>query len=182
MSQLAQLRLMADYNAWMNGRLYAAAAELSEADLAADRGAFFGSILGTFEHIVVADTIWLKRFAEHPAGTALAPIRELPMPAGLAQIQFGALTPLRERRGFLDRLITDWLAELPPVALETPLAYRNTRGEPFAKTLGLVLAHFFNHQTHHRGQATTLFSQIGIDVGSTDLILMVPAAGDGHVG
>lgn len=176
MTQIAQLRLMARYNRWMNEKLYAAAATLPPEAIVADRGAFFRSILGTLEHLVVADTIWLKRFAEHPAGGPLAPVRDLPMPASLDQIQFGALGPLRERRGLLDRMIETWMDELDPKALETVLSYRNTRGEPHAKEFGLVLAHVLNHQTHHRGQATTLLTQAGAEVGATDLLLLIPAA------
>lgn len=176
MGRIAPFRLMAEYNAWMNGKLYDAAATLAPEALAADRGAFFGSILGTLEHLVVADTIWLKRFAEHPAGGPLAPVRDLPQPQALAQIQFGALAPLRERRDLLDRLIAAWIAGLAEADLDTPLVYRNTKGLPFEKPFGSILLHFFNHQTHHRGQATTLFSQVGIDVGVTDLLALIPTA------
>ena len=176
MGRIEHLRLMADYNAWMNGRLYDAAATLAPEALAADRGAFFGSLLGTLEHLVVADTIWLKRFADHPSGGPLAPVRELRMPASLAEIQFGALDPLRDRREMLDRLISAWAATLGEDDLDRPLAYRNTRGLPFEKPFGLLALHFFNHQTHHRGQATTLLFQAGVDVGVTDLLTLIPSA------
>src|SRR3546814_11908790 len=79
MPTLADLRLLADYNAWINPRLYQAAA-LPAADAAAPRGAFFGSLLGTLNHIAVGDILWLTRFADHPAGyPALDPVRVLPM-------------------------------------------------------------------------------------------------------
>lgn len=176
MSRLAHLRLMADYNVWMNGKLYDAAATLPPDVVAADRGAFFGSILGTLEHLVVADTIWLKRFAEHSSGAALAPIRDLAMPKALAEIQFGALAPLRERRDWIDRLIGTWVATLAEPDLDEGLLYRNTRGEAHSKPLGLLCVHLFNHQTHHRGQATTLLTQAGVDVGGTDLLALIPDA------
>jgi len=67
MSQLAHFQLIARYNAWMNDKLYAAAGQLSPQTLSEDRGAFFPSILATLNHIALADIIWLKRFAEHPA-------------------------------------------------------------------------------------------------------------------
>lgn len=175
MDRADHLRLMADYNAWMNHRLYEAAAGLSAAELAADRGAFFGSILGTLEHLVVSDTIWLKRFAEHRSGGPLAPVRDLPQPKALAEIQFGALGPLRERRELLDRLIGRWATSLDDADLDVPLHYRNSRGETFIKPFGALCLHLFNHQTHHRGQATTLFSQAGVDVGTTDLLAMIPS-------
>ncbi len=177
MSRIEPYRLLARYNTWMNGRLYDAAAALAPDALMGNRGAFFGSILGTFEHLVVGDTIWLKRFATHPAGGTLAPILDLPMPASLDAVQFGDLAPLRERRDFLDRRIEAFLADLDDAGLDHPLAYRSTKGQPFVKTFGLLLTHFFNHQTHHRGQATTLFSQAGVDVGVTDLLMLIPNAG-----
>ena len=176
MTRIEQFRLLARYNGWMNARLYDAAATLPEAEQTRDRGAFFGSILGTLEHVVVADTIWLKRFAGHPAtAEALAGVAELPMPAALDEIRFGVLAPLRERRDLLDRAIETSVAALCEPDLDTPLAYRNTKGLPFAKPFGLLLVHFFNHQTHHRGQATTLFSQAGVDVGVTDLLALIPS-------
>ncbi len=174
MSRIDGLRLMADYNAWMNRSIYDAAARLPAEEIATDRGAFFGSVLGTLEHLVVADTIWLKRFAEHPAGGPLAAVRDLPRPTGLAQIQFGALAPLRERREMLDGLIVGWTGSLAESDLDVPLAYRNTHGDAFVKPFGLVLLHLFNHQTHHRGQTTTLLTQAGVDVGVTDLLTLIP--------
>lgn len=174
MAHLDHVRLLARYNAWMNGRLYDAAATLPEAALVVDRGAFFGSILGTLEHLVVADTLWLKRFAAHPAAGALAPVTALPAPTSLDQIQFGALAPLRERRDLLDRAIEAFVGNLEAADLDRPLPYRNIKGLPFTKDFGALLTHFFNHQTHHRGQVTTLLFQAGVDPGATDLLLLIP--------
>ena len=174
MARIDGLRLMADYNAWMNRSIYDAAARLPAEEVAADRGAFFGSILGTLEHLVVADTLWLKRFAEHPSGAALAAARDLPQPTALSQIQFGALAPLRERRELLDGLFVDWTRSLVESDLDAPLTYRSTRGDVFTKPFELVLLHVFNHQAHHRGQTTTLLTQAGVDVGVTDLLTLIP--------
>ncbi|NLH81102.1 MAG: damage-inducible protein DinB [Phyllobacteriaceae bacterium] len=174
MARIDGLRLAADYNAWMNRSIYDAAGRLPAEEVAADRGAFFGSILGTLEHLVVGDTLWLKRFAEHPSGAALAPVRALPRPTALSQIQFGALAPLRERREMLDGLIVAWARSLTESDLDVPLAYRSTRGDAFVKPFELVIQHFFNHQTHHRGQTTTLLTQAGVDVGVTDLLTLIP--------
>ena len=169
------LRLLADYNAWMNGQLYDAAARLPAAELAAPKGAFFGSILGTLNHLVVADTIWLQRFARHPAGaSALQTVAQWPAPAALNQILFDTLPALRTRREALDALITQWVDQLDDAALASPLHYRNTRGEAFTRHLHAVLVHVFNHQTHHRGQVTTLLSQAGVDPGVTDLLTRIP--------
>lgn len=170
---------MADYNRWMNTRLYAAAATLDDAALYADRGAFFGSLFATLNHLVVADTIWLKRFATHRAGAmALAPLQHEPMPTKLAQPMCDTLAGLATRRTWLDGLIADWVAMLTEDDLDASLAYRNSRGEPATRNVFALLMHVFNHQTHHRGQATTLLSQSGVDMGATDLLLRVPDLAD----
>lgn len=175
MTPTAQAVLMAGYNEWMNVRLYAAAGRLAPADFAADRGAFFGSVCGTLNHIAVADTIWLRRFAGHPdAGPVLDPVRRLPAPAALDEILFSDHAALAAHRRMLDTLIQDWAATLTDAALDATLRYSNMRGQPFERPLGALVLHFFNHQTHHRGQATTLLSQLGQDVGVTDLLVLVP--------
>lgn len=176
MAEIDHFRLLAGYNVWMNGKLYTAAATLSPDALALDRGAFFGSILRTLEHLVVADTIWLKRFAGLASAGPLAPIAALPKPAALDAVQFGALEPLRARRTLLDQVLSDWIATLGDDDLGVTVAYANSRGEAQAKPLGALLVHVFNHQTHHRGQTTTLLTQAGVDVGLTDLVALIPNA------
>ncbi len=84
MSQKEHFELLATYNQWMNAKIYEAAERLPAADLVKDRGAFFGSILGTLNHILVADMIWLKRFATHPACQhTLQAVADLPDPTSL---------------------------------------------------------------------------------------------------
>jgi uncharacterized damage-inducible protein DinB len=175
MTALDQLRLLANYNAWMNQRIYDAAARLSPEAFLADRGAFFGSLCGTLNHHVVSDTIWLKRFATHPAQhAALDALRTEAQPATLSAVLHTDLAVLRAHRESLDATISAWLGELSEADLDHPLAYRNTKGVPACRRLGALLQHFFNHQTHHRGQATTLLTQAGEDVGLTDLLAVIP--------
>lgn len=165
---------MAKYNEWMNEKLYATAAGLSADELAMERNAFFGSIIGTLNHIVVGDTIWLKRFATHPSGHAsLDPVRELPNPAALDERVFSTLDELRARRTMLDTVMRRWAAELSEADLMHVLIYRNMKGAPARKLFAGLLVTFFNHQTHHRGQATTLLSQSGKDVGVTDFVALL---------
>lgn len=169
--------LLASYNASMNVQVYSAAATLPKDALATDRGAFFGSILGTLNHIVAGDTIWLRRFMAHPSGFAsLTGVREIAAPASLAHIYSDDLDTLREHRVRLDAMIAALAAELSDSDLAQPVAYRNARGDN-RKNFGLLLLHFFNHQTHHRGQASTLLSQAGVDVGVTDLLAWMPEYG-----
>lgn len=175
MSERAQIVLLGEYNEWMNAKLVAAAAGLTPDALNADRGAFFGSIMGTLNHIVAGDTIWLRRFAMHPARhAALQPVLDLPAPDGLAAIYSTDLAELAAHRKMLDALIRQWVAALVDADLEHVLAYKNTKGVPSQKRFGSLVLHFFNHQTHHRGQASTLLSQAGVDIGVTDLLVLVP--------
>jgi uncharacterized damage-inducible protein DinB len=178
MSSCEHVTLMARYNAWMNLRLYQAAARLSAAQLAADRKAFFGSILGTLNHLVVADIIWLKRFATlSPDHAALDPVRRLPAPAGLDTILFTDFSRLFEHRKMLDGAIVDWAEALTETDLAQVLHYANTKGVESDQLFSSLVVHFFNHQTHHRGQVSTLLFQAGVDVGVTDLLELIPQAG-----
>ncbi|GGC18190.1 diguanylate cyclase [Pseudoduganella buxea] len=167
--------MLAAYNADMNRKLYDAAGRLAPGELGAERKAFFGSLLGTMNHLVAGDTIWLSRFALHPgAFAALAPLRGAPIPTSLTQSYGDDLATLRAHRQRLDGFITAFAAELQPADLETAFVYRSTKGTEFRKRFGSLLLHFFNHQTHHRGQASTLLTQAGVDLGVTDLVLLVP--------
>jgi uncharacterized damage-inducible protein DinB len=175
MSLKRHFELMATYNHWMNTKVYDAASKLDNETLHANKGAFFGSVFGTLNHLMVADTIWLKRFADHPSHfAALAPAHELPMPRALNQPLHSELSSLRKARDSMDAMIIEFVGETADDDFEQPLAYKNTKGEPFTRQFGPVLQHFFNHQTHHRGQITTLLTQSGIDVGVTDLAVLIP--------
>ena len=166
---------MATYNQWMNAKVYDAASKLSAAELTEDRGAFFGSILGTLNHIVVADTMWLKRFATHASSTAtLAVMVALPTPERLDQVMFDDLEGLKAHRQWLDSVIINWIAALTDEDATTVLSYHNTKGVPASRCFSNRILHLFNHQTHHRGQVTTLLSQAGIDIGTTDLLDLIP--------
>ncbi|NWB98651.1 DinB family protein [Pseudomonas gingeri] len=175
MSRTSHICLMASYNQWMNAKLYGAAKELPEEELGADRKAFFGSILGTLNHLAAGDRVWLQRFAQHPAQyRALEPIRQLPTPPRLDQWLFADFQALAAHRAWLDQIIVQWSHSVTESDLDHPLSYKNMKGVPSAKDFYGLVMHFFNHQTHHRGQVTTLLSQAGIDVGDTDLVGLVP--------
>lgn len=173
-NRIEHITLMAGYNQWMNQKVYDAASHLTDAQLLEDRRAFFGSILGTLNHLALGDTVWLKRFARHPAGyLALAPLEAVAMPADLKQLAFADLRTLAAYRVWLDQLIIDWVNTLQAPELDQRLQYHNMRGVAADKDFSSLLLHFFNHQTHHRGQVTTLLSQAGVDVGDTDLLALI---------
>lgn len=173
MDALRHVRLMADYNRWMNRAVYDAAATLPPEVLARDAGAFFGSVLGTLNHLAVADAIWLRRFDTPRHWNRLREAADwLPEPRGLRDTLAGDLGGLRALRESLDALIVDWCDGLVFNDLDRVIVYRNTSGQAQHRQLGPLLSHFFNHQTHHRGQVTTLLFQCGVDPGVTDLIAM----------
>ncbi|QFS89038.1 MULTISPECIES: DinB family protein [unclassified Marinobacter] len=175
MSLKEHFELLASYNQWMNSKVYAAAGQLPAIDLVKDRGAFFGSILGTLNHILVGDTIWLKRFATHPSClNSLREVADLQSPESLDQVLFEDIGILSEQRIWLDRQIVNWIAGLSEGDLDFVLSYRNTKGVAANKRYSSLVLHFFNHQTHHRGQVSTLLSQAGMDVGVTDLLAQIP--------
>jgi uncharacterized damage-inducible protein DinB len=150
---------MAAYNRWANRRLYDAAARLSDADYRADRGAFFRSLHGTLNHILVADRIWMKRLTGR--GEA---------PDALDTILYERLADLTVAREEEDERITAHVARLDNAALVQTLTYRTMKGAEFSNTLSELLAHLFNHQTHHRGQAHAVLTNLGQDAPSFDLM------------
>lgn len=175
MPSCVDIVLLARYNATMNRRLYHAAAQLSPEELRADRKAFFGSLLATMNHLIVGDTIWLSRFALHPSRfRALETLRGAPVPSSLTQSFGDGLPQLHGHRTRLDMIITALAEELRPPDLDQVLTYQNSRGLCFHKHFGSLLLHLFNHQTHHRGQASTLLTQAGVDIGVTDLLELIP--------
>ena len=152
--------VMASYNQWMNQKLYAVCADISDLERKSDRGAFFKSIDGTLNHILIGDLIWLGRFTQQP------------FLVKLDQELYGNFTELRAERERLDLVIIDWSKNLTPSWLNETLTYTNSSG--FTRTLPqwLLTTHMFNHQTHHRGQLTTLLNQMGYNPGVTDLPAM----------
>jgi uncharacterized damage-inducible protein DinB len=151
----------AQYNAWANRRLYDACAKLPEQAYMAPRKSFFGSIHATLNHLMVGDRIWLGRIEGRPVNLALN------------QILYGDLTALRVARVAEDERLIRLVDDLEETALVRPLDYRNTRGERFQTPLRIVLAHLFNHQTHHRAQVHDMLSQTEVAPPVLDLIAFV---------
>lgn len=174
MSLQHNFSLLSRYNQWMNNKLYQLAATLSQDELLEHRGAFFGSVAGILNHLLVADLIWLNRFRQLPIQPqSLLPLQQLPLPTALDQLLYQDFTQLYQARQQVDGLILAFVAELDEPQLQQLLSYKNMKGELMQKKLASVLQHVFNHQTHHRGQLTTLFSQMGLDVGVTDLLMLI---------
>ena len=155
-----QARLMAAYNEWMNGRLYDVCAQVPDDERRRDRGAFFKSIHGTLNHLLLADKVWLGRFLGEPFAVR-----------SLDQELFHDFEDLRAARAETDRRIVDWAAGLTDEVLAGTLHYTSiSNPAPRTEAMWLAVTHFFNHQAHHRGQLTALLSQCGRDYGVTDLL------------
>ncbi len=151
---------MASYNRWMNDRLYDCCARLSDAERKRDAGAFFKSIHGTLNHLLLGDRLWLGRFIGKPFAVK-----------SLDEELYSDFAQLRAERTATDSAIVQWVASLSEQSLAGELSYTSVvNPKPRRYPLWFAVTHFFNHQTHHRGQLTTLLMQRGIDPGVTDLI------------
>ena len=162
------LGALARYNGWMNGKLYAVAATLSDEARKRDSGAFFKSIHGTLNHLLLADRVWLARFK----GVTVPAEFMAPGIRSLDQELYADFEELKRERGLTDDELAVWVSELTPERLAAPLVFMR-RGQKQEFPLWWAVAHAFNHQTHHRGQITTLLTQQGCDPGITDLIFML---------
>jgi uncharacterized damage-inducible protein DinB len=164
----AYVRLMGDYNAEMNRRLYAAAARLTDAERKADRGAFWKSIHGTLTHLLWGDMQWMSRFNDWPK-----PEVAIKQSAGMID----DFATLQSRRATADADIVAWANEVDDGWLAGDLVwFSGAAGKEMRRQRGKLVVHFFNHQTHHRGQAHALLTACGQDTGDTDLFLVVPDA------
>jgi uncharacterized damage-inducible protein DinB len=158
---------LAAYNQWANARLYEAALGLDEDAYRRNVGAFFKSLHGTLNHLLVADRIWMKRLTgegEHPNR--------------LDAILHEDRHALARARADEDERIIAYVRTLDEAALASQLSYATISGAPFSQARADALAHFFNHQTHHRGQAHTILSICtGQEPPSLDLLQMYRGAG-----
>jgi uncharacterized damage-inducible protein DinB len=165
----AYFRQLARYNTWANERIYAAAAELSDAERKAKRPSFFGSIHATLNHILVGDRVWMSRLTAKPGGPLPSKPDEI---RSLDQELYGNFNELRAARVKEDARIADAVGRYKDADLNRNLDYASMAGEERHTPLAQVLAHVFNHQTHHRGQVHGLLSHTRIAPPPLDMILM----------
>lgn len=162
--------MMAAYNRWANAAIYDAAAELDGEEFTRDVSAFFKSMMGTLNHLLVTDRIWMLRFTGE--GEA---------PRSLDAILYRALPGLRIARELEDKRIADWIDSLDEAAFAGRFSYVTvTNPRVISQRLAPALVHLFNHQTHHRGQAHTILSLLGRKPPSLDLIQFYRTPAGGH--
>ena len=155
---------MARYNRWQNDSLIGAAESLTDEERREDRGAFFGSIHATFSHLLWADQIWMSRFADVD-----------PPDGGISESVslYEGWDALKAERGRFDGVIIDWANQLAPEWLDGDLTWWSGAAKrEIREPKSLLLTHFFNHQTHHRGQIHAMLTAAGAKPGDTDLSFM----------
>lgn len=162
------IRTMARYNRWQNENLYTAAQGLTPEARRLDHGAFFGSIEATLNHLLWGDRMWMHRFAGHdrPPGGIADSVRTTPDWEALCR-----------ERAQTDTAILAWADAVSPERLAGDLTWwSGALGRDVSKPFGLLVVHFFNHQTHHRGQVHAMLTAAGARPGDTDLFAMPPVS------
>jgi len=153
---------LARYNAWQNQSIFDAADTLDDEARNQDRGAFFKSIRGTLSHLLWGDQIWMHRFSGSPA-PAVSSIEASPDMAG----DWGEL---KQQRTAMDQAISTWAQSLDAAWLKDDLTwFSGAAKREVTKPAGFLVVHFFNHQTHHRGQVHCMLTQLGYSVPGLDV-------------
>ncbi len=151
-------QLMARYNRWMNQKIFAACVQIPDVDRRRDLGAFFKSIHATLDHIFYGDKAWMARFSGKPVDVELG------------QALHADFESLKQDRAAMDDAIVEWSRTLDEAWLREPLTYTSkVDGKTRTLPAWVLVTHLFNHQTHHRGQVTTLVKQLGYEPGVTDI-------------
>lgn len=150
--------VMAQYNRWMNQKLYAICAEIPDSKRKEDLGAFFKSIHGTLNHLLFGDRAWMGRFIGKP------------FTAKIGDELYEDFNELVVQREITDLQIIEWSRKLSSEWLDQDFKYiSGVDGKTRILPAWILVTHMFNHQTHHRGQLSTLLSQLGYNPGATDL-------------
>ena len=167
LNHVSHFRMLGAYNRLANERLYDACSSLGDEERTKDRGAFFGSIHGTLNHILVGDRIWMTRFEGGEAPST-----------NLDAILFDDFDALRGARVAEDARIEAYMALLTAESLGGTISYVNNEGRECRDPLPVLLAHLFNHQTHHRGQVTAMLAKAGVDYPVLDMHrVLIPEPG-----
>lgn len=155
---------MARYNAWQNSQLRGIVRDMDETELMAERGAFFGSLFATINHILFADSLWMSRWCS-----------DVPNPVGGVDHKSFTKTlgDWDAARFRMDGRIRIWAQTLFNIDLVgTEEWYSNDQERTMCQAKALCVAHMFNHQTHHRGQVSQMLSHMGISPPVSDIVFM----------
>ncbi len=170
---MEQFVLLAKYNNWMNNSIYKTCLDMGQNNIDRDQASFFPSISKTMNHLLLGDIVWLYRCSSNKDVMRFIDGNGDNFRIGsLDQVIYSQLDQLHEKRKEIDDRIIDYIDSLKIDDIGGYIEYNSTDGSSHSKKLGLVLTHWFNHQTHHRGQITSLIHQQGYDFGTTDLIII----------
>ena len=171
MDLITQFKAMAHYNAWMNSSIYDICGALSDEDLKRDRHAFFGSIHRTLNHLLLTDRVQMGRFVGEDRTRSFDEGGRPIEVRSLDQELYADFATLKRERKKTDAMIEKWTNDITPEFLAREMEYEAMSAPGrFRVSTWIAVTHFFNHQTHHRGQITALLSQLGLDPGETDLM------------
>ena len=158
MELIRHFRMLAQYNRVANERLYRCCAELPGAEYRERRAGSFGSIHALLNHILLGDRIWMARFEGEGRTT----------PA-LNTILFDEFQALHTARVTEDARIEAFFAAATESFFSRSFSYTNNQGKEYIETAEIAVSHFFNHQTHHRGQIHAMLSATSVRPPSLDL-------------
>ncbi len=162
MSKTEQFNKQAQYNKWMNDHFYMLCDSISDEERKRDKGAFFKSIHGTLNHILLGDRLWMSRFQSTSFDIK-----------SLDQVLYSDYAELKKQRAITDKNIIRYIDALADDEINHPITFiSKVKKSQHTYILSDCILHFFQHQIHHRGQVSTLISQLGIDIGITDLMWM----------
>ncbi len=162
MSNIEQFKIQAQYNKWMNDHFYLLCDSISDKERKRDAGAFFKSIHGTLNHIILGDRLWMSRFQNLKFHIE-----------SLDQELYSDYNELKAQRAITDSEINNYIDGLTEEILSKPITFiSKVKQSEHTYILRDCVLHFFQHQIHHRGQVSTLISQLGIDIGVTDMMWM----------
>jgi uncharacterized damage-inducible protein DinB len=161
----AYVQRMARYNRWQNQNLYGVADKLSDDERRRERGAFFGSIHATLNHLRWGDQTWMSRF--------MPSIPKPAVPGAQSVSLFADWDDLKRERIAFDETIIGWADALAPKWHAGDLTwFSGLAGREVTRPVWDLVVHFFNHQTHHRGQVHCMLTQAGGKPHDTDLMIM----------
>ena len=162
MQSIELLQQFARYNIWVNEKIYAVCAGIPAAERKRDLGAFFHSIHGTLNHLLLTDRVWFGRltgveFPVHSLGDEL----------------YADFDTLASERKITDAELIHLFTGYTDADLSDDLSYTSvSTGKARSYPLRHVLLHLCNHQTHHRGQVTAMIQRLGYDYGDIDMLFM----------
>lgn len=175
-----QFRFQAKYNAFMNRKLYARTAELSDTERRAERAIQWRSLHGALNYMLLVDKAWMMRFTGDEQRYAFRnDQREQVKIRSLDQELHADFDVLRRERERLDELIELWALGVNADTLIRELRWFSlSRKREYTQPLWSTIVHFFNHQTHHRGQIIAVLTQLGKDIGMSDLGVFIAEGGN----